>query len=385
VVAPAGHDALLGGAGHDTLFRGPGNDSLFVGAERDTLLGEAGDDWLAGGAGEDSLQGGECKDRLWADPGDDGLAGGAGADAIVGNAGDDRLEGGAGDDRLERRDGHDLAVYAGRAAGYALEFGVEDHRRVVVLRDTDASDGDDGTDTITGVERLRFADRTTAVPARDPAVPGFLFLGRGDATQPPAIWVSDGTEAGTPPAPTLADPDWTGAAHSLPWTALGDGRALVTGGDADSALAVWSTDGTAAGTHLLAAVPYRGSPDPLIWPKGAGALGDGHGLFAAGGDETGQELWVTDGRAAGTRLLRDITPGATGSAPGQWTPLGDGRALFVAWRHPRGADRARRDGAGGRAWHPWQVKRVLATPTASRDGAASPFAERGGDPVVGSA
>ena len=53
-------------------------------------------------------------------------------------------------------------------------------------------------------------------------------------------------------------------------------------------------------------------------------------LFAAGTPETGSELWITDGTAEGTRLLKQLLPGPDGSAPSDFTDLGDGRALFVA-------------------------------------------------------
>ena len=43
-------------------------------------------------------------------------------------------------------------------------------------------------------------------------------------------------------------------------------------------------------------------------------------LFVADSGSTGRELWITDGTTAGTRLLKDINPGATGSNPQNSTP-----------------------------------------------------------------
>ncbi|MCX7933289.1 MAG: hypothetical protein N2588_12170, partial [Rhodovarius sp.] len=44
-------------------------------------------------------------------------------------------------------------------------------------------------------------------------------------------------------------------------------------------------------------------------------------FFSADDGVTGRELWITDGTAAGTRLLRDIHFWF-GSDPGHLTPLG---------------------------------------------------------------
>jgi len=46
-------------------------------------------------------------------------------------------------------------------------------------------------------------------------------------------------------------------------------------------------------------------------------------LFAGKDREHGRELWVTDGTAAGTRLLMDIRPGSPSSEPSEITLIGD--------------------------------------------------------------
>ena len=46
-------------------------------------------------------------------------------------------------------------------------------------------------------------------------------------------------------------------------------------------------------------------------------------LFVADSGSTGRELWITDGTTAGTRLLKDINPGATGSNPEKFYSMGD--------------------------------------------------------------
>jgi uncharacterized delta-60 repeat protein len=51
--------------------------------------------------------------------------------------------------------------------------------------------------------------------------------------------------------------------------------------------------------------------------------------FAAQDDLNGRELWVTDGTAAGTRLVADINPGLPGSDPRNLTPF-NGELVFSA-------------------------------------------------------
>lgn len=62
----------------------------------------------------------------------------------------------------------------------------------------------------------------------------------------------------------------------------------------------------------------------------AGNAGAPLALFRANDGSTGVELWATDGTAAGTRLLRDIDPGAGDSAATGFLALGDGRSAFTA-------------------------------------------------------
>jgi len=89
--------------------------------------------------------------------GNDVLAGTEGADKLSGQGGNDRLTGGSGDDVIDGGAGVDTAVYAGRHDAYAITPGgggawtVQDKA------------GTEGTDHLTGVERLHFADVDVAL------------------------------------------------------------------------------------------------------------------------------------------------------------------------------------------------------------------------------
>jgi hypothetical protein len=86
----------------------------------------------------------------------DTLAGGAGSDTLDGGDGNDTLSGGPGDDQLNGGAGIDTAAYAGSAADFTVTkttggFTVADKT------------GKQGTDHLTGIERLHFADADMAL------------------------------------------------------------------------------------------------------------------------------------------------------------------------------------------------------------------------------
>ena len=115
------------------------------------------------------------------------------------------------------------------------------------------------------------------------------------------------------------------------------GRLYFAGNTASSGRELWVTDGTAAGTHLvvdLSPGPDSSSPHELV-------VFDDRLYFAAATATTGYEWFSTDGTAAGTQLLRDIYPGENSSLPGSavvaagalwfaaFTPE-DGRELWIS-------------------------------------------------------
>jgi ELWxxDGT repeat protein len=88
---------------------------------------------------------------------------------------------------------------------------------------------------------------------------------------------------------------------------------------------LWVSDGTAWGTVLL----------KDLWPGSASAAPasfvelDGRLYFAAQEGAHGRELWRSDGTAWGTTLLRDLVPGVQGSSP-QGLTVAFGRLFFSA-------------------------------------------------------
>ena len=149
---------------------------------------------------------------------------------------------------------------------------------------------------------------------------GKLYFHYNDGTDS-ELWVSDGTRAGTHvlldtyPGGDDGVDHLARAGDALWFSAVTDSGAGATGQE------LWTSDGTAAGTTQVADIdPGPGSSSPRYFS----AL-DGMVVFSAS-DSTGTELWRTNGTAAGTRQVLDTTqPG--GSFP---TPLAGTTAFFPA-------------------------------------------------------
>jgi ELWxxDGT repeat protein len=147
------------------------------------------------------------------------------------------------------------------------------------------------------------------------------------------LWASDGTGAGTEKLRSFLTP----ALAMLG----GNGRIafFLDGffrGFSGLHGALWRTDGTAAGTFPLTG-PITDEQGTFTAAVHAGSL-----FFAGCTPETGCEPWVSDGTAAGTRRLADITPGEYGSAPRQLTSLGP--LLYFFADDPDGTGLWRTDG-----------------------------------------
>jgi Ca2+-binding RTX toxin-like protein len=103
---------------------------------------------MVGGSDNDRLHGNEGDDLIGGQDGDDFIDGGAGNDSIYGDAGNDRLVGGLGDDRIDGGAGLDVAVFSGARSSYVI----------TTSNGVTTVAGQDGTDTLFGIERLEFAD-----------------------------------------------------------------------------------------------------------------------------------------------------------------------------------------------------------------------------------
>jgi hypothetical protein len=175
----------LGADAHDDVLSGVENLIGTNSTIRDFLTGDGNANRISGLAGDDQLNG---------LGGDDFLIGGAGADQLEGDDGNDILTGGAGDDVIRGGAGTDTAVFSDIRSAYTIS--VSGGLTLVT--------GPDGTDYVSGVERLQFADRVTDATG-EPLAASFL----SDALVPvTSLLFGDATKAGT-------SPDLSGPGHEI--------------------------------------------------------------------------------------------------------------------------------------------------------------------------
>lgn len=123
------------------------------------LTGSAYGDVLTGDGGRNVLSGELGADRLNGDGGADWLIGGEGGDTLNGGDGNDVLVGEAGEDHLDGGASADVAVFAAPRSLYTI----------TVAGGVTTVSGPEGTDRLTNVERLHFADGVYAANGAAPA------------------------------------------------------------------------------------------------------------------------------------------------------------------------------------------------------------------------
>jgi ELWxxDGT repeat protein len=190
-----------------------------------------------------------------------------------------------------------------------------------------------------------------------------LFFDADEGTNGREPWISDGTAAGTVMLKDVAP----GSAGSVPTfqadpfapepIVLGGG-VVFPANDTVTGREPWVSDGTRAGTVLLrdlrpgieSSLPEWGFDS---WRRTQ--AGGGRFFFGADDGVTGSELWTSDGTAAGTTLVADLVPGPAGSTPARILADGAGVAMVLA-DHP----------GGGALWVATSTAAGLVTNAASR-------------------
>ena len=196
----AGDDLITGGAGNDLIAGGYGTDTAFYSgqksnyavltdAEGTTIVydktGVDGIDELTGieklvfsdqevvigsvtevsgtSSTDSNLEGTLGSDIIEGLAGNDVVSGLTGDDYIIGGAGDDRIKGGTDEDGLD----NDTAVFSGFFDQYTIT--TNDDGTVTVA---DGQGGRDGTDTLSGIETIEFADARVTVGSEKPITVG---------------------------------------------------------------------------------------------------------------------------------------------------------------------------------------------------------------------
>ncbi len=197
--------------------------------------------------------------------------------------------------RLQATDGTVAGTRALAAPFFSQQpSAVAGPRRIFFARYTEATGSELWTSDATPVGTRLVKD---LVPGPEGSAPSFLvwFRDRLWFFAQNALWTTDGSAAGTRRIATVGAPGRVGTAGArLLFYATAPGSPAVA--------RFWSSDGTAAGTRLLTAVPAQEAPlfDPFT------STGPEAYFFAQLRDATGSfyfELWASDGTPGRSRKL----------------------------------------------------------------------------------
>ena len=169
----------------------------------------------------------------------------------------------------------------------------------------------------------------SSLPSHLTDVDGTLYFLATTSAAGQELFKTDGSPEGTRLVVDLAPgPD---SADISELTALGDRLYFLR--DTNDSTVLVRTDGTAAGTHAI----FDFNAGDVVEPGNLFAAGDAL-YFTAWTQETGRELWTSDGTTLGTRMVADLEPGPAGSLPVRSEFQGAGGLSvfrFVATVHSR--------------------------------------------------
>jgi len=212
-----------------------------------------------------------------------------------------------------------------RTAGDCVYFSASDSNGSELWRT-------DGTSNHTYMIKDIVPGQGSSSPTVGAVLDGFSLFAASTPEFGTELWRTDGTTAGTVMVKDINSE--TGGANPSSAARIGETLFFGTG-----QAALWKTDGTPEGTEEVMRLPSDG----LRYLSELTAFSNL--LFFtvdAKVSTNGQELWISDGTSNGTRLLKDIYPGQTGSYPRYFTPAGS--RLFFAATGTNGTELWRTDG-----------------------------------------
>jgi Ca2+-binding RTX toxin-like protein len=335
---PDGQDTLIsiegvyGSTWDDYLIGNPGNN---------TLRGRLGDDVLNGGGGIDradyrsadgavqvdlaagSSSGADGNDTLTSI---ENIRGSDFGDILTGDNNANAIEGRMGNDAIYGGQGQDTALYAGAKSGYTVT-------RVgagYTVTDTNTADGDEGTDTLSGIEWLQFSDGATKLGRvlADTSGDGKSDLMWRNTDGSTSLWLMNGTSVQTYGSFGQIPTAWQIAASG---DLNGDGKTDLMWRHSDGSTSLWLMNGTTVQSYSA----FGQIPTPWQITATGDFNGDGKTDLMWRHTDGSTSLWLMNGTVAQGY-------GSFGAIPTAWQITasgdfdGDGKTDLM-WRHTDGS------------------------------------------------
>ena len=373
LVGGGGADRLTGGAGADYLIGGAGADQLYGMGGDDVLEGGAGADLLDGGTGyniasylnssagvtidlsaaspvghggdaegdtfvaiqglqgsklADTLTGGSANVVLDGSLGNDTLTGGSGNDILIGGAGRDALTGGAGADTFS----FDSAAIADAKLANPIIDEIFDFNRgnsgvgAYSVAEGDSIDLSQSLSLLYNAGAGLPAKSLVRIIEDSSGLFALAQINTAAGSGAPADWLTVAKLDGVTPGakvnvtidPNAAPVAMTAMVQELFFLTDKNGAATAGAGNQ-----LWF-ELVGGINHPLATTSTLAAPSPANMLTAGGKI-----FFTQDDGVHGNELWVSDGTSAGTKLLLDINGGSAASNPNDFLVYGD-KLVFLA-------------------------------------------------------
>lgn len=163
-----------------------------------------------------------------------------------------------------------------------------------------------------------------------------LYFRSEDGVHGTELWKTDGTTDGTVMVGDLregefgSNPSNFAILNNKLYFSAGDGFDYA---DGQHGFELWVSDGSAAGTHLVKDI----NPIESSGPFGLTAFGSKI-YFSADDGTNGNELWATDGTEAGTYMVKDISTSGNGNSLSANFIVFNNKLIFSAYTQEAGRE-----------------------------------------------
>jgi ELWxxDGT repeat protein len=217
-------------------------------------------------------------------------------------------------------------IYTGSTSSYPQNFSVLGS--TLYFTATTSANGvelwkSDGTTAGTVMVKDINAGASSSNPIYFTTLGANLLFRANNGTNGIELWKTDGTTAGT----IMVSDIYAGSSDGYPENLkVHNGVLYFTATTAAAGSELWKSDGTTGGTTLVKDI-YSGTTSS--YASDFTSVGTTL-FFTASTSANGNELWKTDGTTAGTVMVRDITLGTSGSSPSNLANM-NGTLYFQAY------------------------------------------------------